>query len=173
MILKKITIIGIFFFLSQTMLFADSAHFLDFKLILNKSNAGKEAQQSFKTQLESGFKNLQKQEANLLGEEKKLIEQKKIITPEEYKKKVNELRKKVSSLQKDRNKLLDTVAKQRTKAKKVLLENLNPIVKNYMEEKNIKIVLDKKYILLGDDSFDITKDIMLLLNKKLKSINLN
>lgn len=155
------------------MLFADSAHFLDFKLILNKSNAGKEAQQSFKTQLESGFKNLQKQEANLLGEEKKLIEQKKIITPEEYKKKVNELRKKVSSLQKDRNKLLDTVAKQRTKAKKVLLENLNPIVKNYMEEKNIKIVLDKKYILLGDDSFDITKDIMLLLNKKLKSINLN
>ncbi|MDA8822850.1 hypothetical protein N9N34_03930 [Candidatus Pelagibacter bacterium] len=49
MILKKITIIGILFFLSQTMLIADTAHFLDFKLILNTSDAGKKAQQSFKT----------------------------------------------------------------------------------------------------------------------------
>jgi len=42
-----------------------------------------------------------------------------------------------------------------------------------MKEKNIKIVLDKKSILLADDSLDISKDIMSLLNKKIKSINLN
>ena len=42
-----------------------------------------------------------------------------------------------------------------------------------MQEKNIKIVLDKKSILLGDENLDITKEIMVLLNKKLKSINLN
>ena len=42
-----------------------------------------------------------------------------------------------------------------------------------MAEKNIKIVLDKKSILLGDENLDITKDIMVLLNKKIKSINLN
>ena len=42
-----------------------------------------------------------------------------------------------------------------------------------MAEKNIKIVLDKKSILLGDEDLDITKDIMALLNQKLKSINLN
>ena len=42
-----------------------------------------------------------------------------------------------------------------------------------MQEKNIKIVLDKKSILLGDENLDITKDIISLLNKKLKSINLN
>ena len=41
-----------------------------------------------------------------------------------------------------------------------------------MGEKNIKIVLDKKNVLLGDENLDITKDIMGLLNKKLKSINL-
>ena len=42
-----------------------------------------------------------------------------------------------------------------------------------MVEKNIKIVLDKKSILLGDENLDITKNIMSLLNKKLKSVNLN
>ena len=40
-------------------------------------------------------------------------------------------------------------------------------------KKKIRIVMDKKNILLADETLDITKDIMTLLNKKLKSINLN
>ena len=54
-----------------------------------------------------------------------------------------------------------------------ILKNLNPIVKNYMNEKRIRMVMDKKNILLADETLDITKDIMSLLNQKLKSINLN
>ena len=62
--------------------------------------------------------------------------------------------------------------RKKKKSKKTAFRFLNPIVKNYMS-KNIKIVLDKKNILLGDENLDITKDVMSLLNKKLKSINLN
>ena len=62
-----------------------------------------------------------------------------MITPEEYKKKVNDLRNKVTSLQKDRNKLLDEVAKQRTKARNELLKNLNPLVSDYMKEKKLEL----------------------------------
>ena len=35
------------------------------------------------------------------------------------------------------------------------------------------MVIDKKSLLLADESLDITKDIMEILNKKLKSIKLN
>ena len=42
-----------------------------------------------------------------------------------------------------------------------------------MKEKNIKMVVDKKSLLLADESLNITKDIMSILNNKLKSINLN
>ena len=42
-----------------------------------------------------------------------------------------------------------------------------------MEEKKIRMVVDKKSLLLADENLDITKDIMNMLNKKLKSINLN
>ena len=42
-----------------------------------------------------------------------------------------------------------------------------------MENKKIRVVLDKKSILLADENLNITNDIMDLLNKKLKSINLN
>jgi Skp family chaperone for outer membrane proteins len=41
-----------------------------------------------------------------------------------------------------------------------------------MKEKNIRMVLDKKGILLADEKLNITKDITDLLNKKLKSIQL-
>ena len=67
---------------------------------------------------------------------------------------------------------MESVAKQRTKARNELLKNLNPIVKNYMEEKKIRMVVDKKNILLADESLNITKEIMAILNEKLKKINL-
>ena len=51
--------------------------------------------------------------------------------------------------------------------------NLNPIIKDYMKEKKIRMVVDKKSLLLADENLNITKDIMSLLNKKLKSIKLN
>ena len=41
-----------------------------------------------------------------------------------------------------------------------------------MKEKNFRMVVDKKSLLLADQNLDITKDIMDKLNKKLKSINI-
>ena len=40
-----------------------------------------------------------------------------------------------------------------------------------MNEKNIRMVVDKKSLLLADEKLNITNDIIELLNKKLKSIN--
>ena len=169
----KVTTVLFILFLSPYKVFADIPHFLDFKYILNQSDAGKKAQNFLKNKLDKGFKNLREKEKNIQDEEKKVIQQKKIVSPEEYKKKVTSLRSKVSSLQKERNSLLESVAKQRSSARSELLKNLNPIIKEYMEEKKIRMVVDKKSLLLADENLNITKDIIFLLNKKLKSINLN
>lgn len=163
----------LFIFLSFTYVSADTPHFVDFKYILNESNAGKKAQNYLKSKLENGLTSLKEKEKKIQTEEKKLIQQKKIISSEEYRKKVSELRLKVSNLQKERRNLLQSISKKKTKARNELLKNLNPIIKEYMVEKKIRIVLDKKSLLLADDNLDITEDIILLLNKKLKSINLN
>ena len=42
-----------------------------------------------------------------------------------------------------------------------------------MKEKKIRMVLEKKSILLADENLNITQDIMKSLNAKLKSIKLN
>ena len=171
--MKKILTIFIISFFYFTWLHADVPHFLDFKKILNESQAGKKAQSSLKSKLEKGFDQIKKKEQKILEEEKQLIQQKKIISNEEYKKKVSGLRERVSSIQKERNDLLQKVADQRSKAKNILLENLNPIVKDYMKNNKIRMVVDKKSILLADEKLDITNDIINQLNQKLKSIKID
>ncbi|MBL6592444.1 MAG: OmpH family outer membrane protein [Flavobacteriaceae bacterium] len=147
-------------------------YYVDFKYILNESNAGKKAQNFLKSSLDKGIKDLKNVENKLQEEEKKIIQQKKILKPEEYKSKVDDLRSKVSNLQKKRNDLLQNISKKRAKAKNELLKNLNPIIEEYMKEKTIRMVIDKKSLLLADQNLDITKEILDRLNKKLKSINL-
>lgn len=158
---------------AQSNLSAEVPYYIDFKLILNQSIAGKKAQDFLKNKLEKGLKKFSDQEKNLLNEEKKIIEQKKLIKPEEYKQKVDALRSKVINLQKERNTLIKSVSNKRSKARNELLKNLNPVISEYMQEKKIRMVVDKKSILLADKNLDITNEIMELLNKRLKSINLD
>ena len=98
---KKLSVVLILIFI-QSNLSAEIPHFLDFKLILNESTAGKKAQTELKNKLQKGIKNIREKEKKLQDEEKKIISQKKVLKPEEYKKKVNELRSKVSNLQKEK-----------------------------------------------------------------------
>ena len=85
--MKKIFFILIFLISSQNAIFADLPYYIDFKYILNTSDAGKKAQTLLKTKLDSGLKNLKDKEKKILEEEKQIIQQKKILSPENYKKK--------------------------------------------------------------------------------------
>ena len=76
---KKITLVLAFFLFSETYLFSQAPHFLDFKSILNESNAGKKAQKDLKTKLEKGITNIRSKEKAIQEEEKKIIQQKKIF----------------------------------------------------------------------------------------------
>ena len=109
---------------------------------------------------------------NQFKKKKKIIEQKTTQT-RRIQKKVQSLRSKVSVLQKRKKRFTTNVSKQRSKARNILLKNLNPIIKEYMQQKKIRMVVDKKSLLLADENLDITKDIMGMLNKKLKSIKID
>ena len=94
---KKIFILILLTFYNYN-LNAEVPYFIDFKYVLNESNAGKKAQNELKKKLEVGIKKIKEKEKTIQEEEKKIIQQKKIIKPEEYKNKVKELRTKVSKL---------------------------------------------------------------------------
>ena len=82
------------------------------------------------------------------------------------------LRARAAKMQKNRQTELSKISKTRDNAKTQLLKKLNPIISSYMKEKKIRMVLDKKAVLLGDVKLDITAQIIELLNKDLKSLNI-
>ena len=59
------------------------------------------------------------------------------------------------------------------KAKDELLKNLNPIIKDYMIKNKIRLIMNKKALVLADENLDITQDIIKILNSKLKVIKLD
>ena len=152
---------------------ASEIYFVDYSKVMNESIAGKKAQDYLKNLLKNSNKKFNDTAKKLKEEEKKIISQKNALSKEEYKKKVDSLRKKVFDLNKKRESSIKDVASKRKKAGDEMLKNLNPILGKYMKENNISVVIDKKNVLMGDKKFEITSQIIEILNKDFKSINLN
>ena len=82
-------------------------------------------------------------------------------------------RKKVKDYQANRRKALDKITEQRAKARKLLLEKLNPILDNLIKGNSISLVFNKNIIVAdGEANLDITNIIVEKLNKELPSLNL-
>ena len=173
------TLIKIFFLISVLFLtlekkaLASDIYFIDYSRVMNQSIAGKKAQDYLKNLLNSSNKKFNETAKKLKSEENKIIGQKNALSKEEYKKKADALRKKVFELNKEREKSIREVASKRKKAGDEMLKNLNPLLGKYMKENNIAVVIDKKNVLMGDKKFEITSQIIEILNKEFKSINLN
>jgi outer membrane protein len=170
---KYLSIIILVVLTSSNYALAGSPAFVDFSKVLNESAAGSKAQDFLKKKLESEIKKYNKLEQDVRKEENQIISQKKLISNEEYQKKVTALRTKVGKMQKEKRESFNNIGKMRNKAKTDLLKVLNPIIKKYMEENKIRIVLDKSSILLGDSTLDITDPVIKNLNKELKTLKLN
>ena len=169
----KIIIFLLVFFSFQNSSFSKEIYFIDLKKILNESKAGKKAQDFLKKKYESENKKFEKEGTDIRKEETELISKKKLISPEEYKKNLNALRQKSANYQNNRRKASNEWVKKKNEARAKLLEALNPIMQKYMKENNVEIIVDKKYILLANSDFELTDTILKILDKELKSINLN
>ncbi len=169
-----IKIFAVIFFLSlSTNSFAEQkVVVLDMKLVLNTSKAGKGAQDYLQKSFKDNQKKFTDMENKLKKEENDLLNQKANISKEEYTKKSDDLRKKVIDYQSQRRSSLDKIAKQRAEARKALLEKITPILDNFIKENNVSIVIDKKNVIGGDATLDITDVIIEKLNKELPSLNL-
>jgi Skp family chaperone for outer membrane proteins len=147
--------------------------FIDMNYLMNNSIAGKSIFNQLKKRNESNIINFKKTEKDLQSEESKIISQKNILNVKEYQNKVNNFQKKVSKYQTERNNKNENLSKQKIKAQQKLLNAINPILKDYSKNNSVSYILPKKSIIIGQSDLDITKKIILLLDKSIKKININ
>ena len=62
--------------------------------------------------------------------------------------------------------------KLKDESAKLILKNINEIISEYSEKNSISMIVEKKSIIIGKSELNITNDILDLLNKKIKKIDL-
>ena len=170
---KKIIYILIFFAISIPSYSSEKIVYLDVEKIMQESIAGKAINAKIKKKRETSISKFKKKEKDIFEKEKKLISQKNVLNEEEFKKKIQDLRGDIANYQKDRNKASNEITQTRIKASTALIKKLTPILESYSKENSIKIIVQKKHIVMGSNEYDITKDILSLVNQKIKNIKID
>ena len=170
---KKIIYILLFFVISLSSYSSEKIVYLDVEKIMQESIAGKNIIAKIKKKRETTISKLKTKEKEIVEKEKKLISQKNVLSEEEFKKKIQDLRSDISKYQKERNNASNDIARTRIKASTNLIKKLTPILETYSKENSIRIIIQKKHIVMGSKEDDITKEILNLVNQKIKSIKVD
>ena len=168
--LKKTIIIIIFFIGLPSNIFAENKiAYLDLDFILSNTNVGKSLFEKIKKFENDKIKELNDKKQKLKDEENKILASKNIISKDELNKKISKFRVKLNNYKNLRLDEINLLKKKRNEDILNLLNSINPLIEKYMNENSISILIDKKNIFIADKKFDITKNLIDLINTNLKN----
>ena len=169
--MKKILLIFVLFFF-QNNAFSKSIVYLDVQFIIDNSDLGKFYKSKINKTAENNKVNLKIKEDEINFKEKEINNQKNLLSKEEIQKKIADLNNLVKNYKIERNKINKIVVEEKKVYTSKILKLLNPLLTNYAEKNKITLVVEKKNILVGIKSLDITPDILQILNEETKKNNL-
>ena len=147
--------------------------YIDLNLIMNNSIAGKSITSQLEENHKKNISKLKKIEEKLKKEESEIISQKNVITKEEYEKKIIDLREKARKFRNERNENINNLNNQRLEATSKIINLIRPILSEYSEKNSISIIIDKKNVIIGKTTLDITNDILKIVDEKIGKIKLD
>tara|TARA_B110000037_G_C17091820_1_gene494321 strand:- start:302 stop:829 length:528 start_codon:yes stop_codon:yes gene_type:complete len=146
--------------------------FLNIQTILTKSISGKYLNSNINKLQEKKIIKFNENKENLQNEEKKLITKKNILEKSKFEEQAKILRNKIIDFNNEKKNFFNNLNKKKINGTNQILKTLDPILKEYSSKNSISLILQKKNILLGENSIDITEDIIKLLDDKIKKIDL-
>ena len=170
--MRKYIFLLFLLFFSQNLFAKDKILYLDVNYLLNNSEVGKYVNGELKNINIKNIEEFKKIEESIKLKEKKIIKQKNILKEEEYNIKITELKSEYSLYKELTNNKNNELKNLQNNAGDQLLKIINNILSDYATKNDISLIIDKKNVVLGKTQLDVTKDIMILLNNKIKKINL-
>ena len=170
--MKKFIIVFIFFVISSNSFAENKIVYLDVSLLLNESIVGQNLNKKLKEINNKNITEFKAIETNIKKEDDDLLKKKNILSKEEYEKEIVVLKKKYKSFQNLMNEKNLKLNKLKDESAKLILKNINEIISEYSTKNSISMIVEKKSIIIGKSELNITNDILDLLNKKIKKIDL-
>ena len=168
MTLRKFLILITVLFFSFNLTIAsanENIRYINVDEILNNSDLGKIIIDKLKKQNDINLDKIKTKENEIKKENEELTKLKNIITEEEFSKKLIILKKKIDDFNILKKELSDELNEYKKKEIKLFFEKINPIIEKYMEQNSIALILDKKNIFVARSDYDMTKELLDLINK--------
>ena len=143
----------------------ENIRYINVDEILNNSDLGKIIIDKLKKQNDINIDKIKTKENEIKKENEELTKLKNIITEEEFNKKLIILKKKIDDFNILKKELSDELNEFKKKEIKLFFEKINPIIEKYMEQNSIALILDKKNIFVARSDYDMTKELLDLINK--------
>ena len=155
----------IFFYLIGNAFAIEKIVYLDLDYILSNSNKGKNILSDLDKKNNENIKIIKSKEEILKTEEENLLKQKNIISNEAYNEKVKNLQNKVKIFRSEKNQLIAEFKKNRENKINDFIKIVDNILGEYVKVNSIDLVLNKKDIIMGKNSFNITESILKKVNE--------
>ena len=172
-LIKKIFFILIFISVSVNFLKAeDKVSYIDIDYILTNTLAGKEILNLLKKEEESKINEFKSNENDLKNEENKILAKRNLISKEEINKELKLLKDKFQKYNQVKLKEIDLLKKKRNRNIINFINQINPIIEKYMTDNSIYMLIDKKNVFIASKDYDITKNLIELIDNQIKTLEI-
>ena len=161
-----------FIFLQPSFAFSETIKYININHIMNKSKAGVYIIEQLNKENKTLLVNFKSQEDKFKKQETTIINQKNILEKSEFEKKIVFLKKEITLYNKDKILKLKNLERKKIKAQSKLIDNINTIMIEYMDKNSISLILRKETLFVGKKELDITNQILLSVDNKIKKIDI-
>ena len=142
--------------------------FLNIDSLIQNSNFGKSTLKEIEDLNKKNLLELKKREQDIRKKEQDLINKKNIISEEEFKKNALVVKKEINEFNLYKKQISVEFENKKKDILNKFFERIRPIIEIYINEKKISAVLNKKNIFIANKKYDITNDLIRVINEKIK-----
>ena len=167
--LFKFFIILTFYFNLTNFLYAsEKIAFIDINYIINNSSKGKKIISNLEKIDVKNRNELDLLQKKIKEENEEIKKIKNVVSKEELAKKIDKHKKNIENFNKKRSTLSKSLMDLKKKQTFEIVKQIGPIVEKYMKEKSIDVVLKNETLYISKSNYDITKEILEIVNKEIK-----
>ena len=144
---------------------AEKIVYLDIDKVLNRTINGKQIVENLENLRKKNLKEIQNKQIELKQKKEKIQKQKNILSEQEFKAQVISLENEYVKFNEYNRKISTEFDKKKKIELDEFMKFIQPIIENYVKEKSITIVLNKKNIFIASKEYDITDDIINIVDK--------
>ena len=150
----------------------DKISYVNMDYLISNTIAGRSLLENLKKEEKLKVDKFKISDEDFKKKEKKILAKKNLVTNEEINKELRSLQIEFQNYRKNKIKEIDELKAKRNKNILNFIKLVNPIIEKYMSDNSIAILLDKKNIFIASKNYDITKNLITLIDKDIKSIDI-